>query len=132
MATLSALKDLGGKGIKVILGDRSVDADGATITLTEGQTEVRFALIQTTDITADATGGLTVTYNNADGQSSTSNQWGINLHDTGATTKTSGHFTRHTCKATRRANHYQNNSCMRLFHGGYRPVLHTNMTPIGI
>ncbi len=34
------------QGMQAIVGDRRVDAKGATITLTEGQTEVAFALVQ--------------------------------------------------------------------------------------
>jgi Ca2+-binding RTX toxin-like protein len=36
-----------------------------------------------------------------------------------------GNDNRHTCKKARRAKHYKNNSCLRLFHGTLRPISHT-------
>ena len=52
-----------GSYTKAVLGDTTVIADGAVITLTEGQTVVSFALIQEgSDLTADANGTLTASY----------------------------------------------------------------------
>ncbi len=82
-----SLADLAGKGIKAILGDSTVDADGATITLAEGQTQVSFALVQDGELTADAAGALSVSYQGTD-QSATSNNWGLNLKDSGEISKT--------------------------------------------
>jgi Ca2+-binding RTX toxin-like protein len=70
------LGDLAGKNIKAVLGDTEVDADGATIPLTEGQTQVSFALVGRDDMDAAATGALTVTYQQ-DGQTATSNAWNL-------------------------------------------------------
>jgi len=39
---------------KVILGDTTVDANGAVITLTEGQTQARFSLVHDGELDADA------------------------------------------------------------------------------
>lgn len=78
--TLSlALGDLAGKGIKVTTGDRTVDADGAILSLAEGQTQVSFALTQQGGLDADVAGSLSVTYHGADGQIATSNSWGLDL-----------------------------------------------------
>jgi YD repeat-containing protein len=75
------LADLAGKGIKAVLGDETVNADGATITLAEGQTEVSFALLQEGGLTADAAGSLSISYQTADGRSATSNGWDLNLQN---------------------------------------------------
>jgi Ca2+-binding RTX toxin-like protein len=72
---------------KVILGDSVVAADGAVITLAEGQTQVSFALVQEGDVTADASTSISATYAGAEG-SVTSNAWGVNLHDAGPISKT--------------------------------------------
>jgi Ca2+-binding RTX toxin-like protein len=72
---------------KVILGDRVVNADGAVITLAEGQTDVSFALVQEGDVANDVSGSLSVSYQ-GEGRSATSNVWAINLTDIGETTKT--------------------------------------------
>lgn len=72
---------------KAILGDRTVNANGAVITLAQGQTSVTFALVQDGAITADASAALSVTYQ-GDSQSATSNSFGINLKDAGDATKT--------------------------------------------
>ena len=77
-----------GSYTKAVLGDTTVIADGAVITLTEGQTVVSFALIQEgSDLTADANGTLTATYGGAGG-SATSNTWAVNLKDSGEITRT--------------------------------------------
>ena len=70
---------------KAILGDSTVDADGAVITLAEGQTQVSFALVQQGEVTADASTALSVSYQSADANASTvdSNSYAINLKDTG-------------------------------------------------
>lgn len=67
---------------KAILGDTTVDANGAVITLAEGQTEVSFALMQEGEVTADASTQLSVTFQGTN-QSATSNNWGLNLKDSG-------------------------------------------------
>jgi Ca2+-binding RTX toxin-like protein len=72
---------------KAILGDSVVAADGAVITLAEGQTQVSFALVQEGDVTADASTSISATYAGAEG-SVTSNAWGVNLHDAGPISKT--------------------------------------------
>ena len=87
-----ALSSLADK-FKAILGDSVVDANGAVITLAEGQTQVSFALIQSTgSVSADASGALTATYAGTDAggasSSATSNAWAINLKDTGPITST--------------------------------------------
>jgi Ca2+-binding RTX toxin-like protein len=64
-----------------------VAADGAVITLAEGQTQVSFALVQEGDVTADASTSISATYAGAEG-SVTSNAWGVNLHDAGPISKT--------------------------------------------
>ena len=82
-----SLAGLAGKGLKAILGDSKVDADGATITLAEGQTEVSFALVQEGQLDADAAGAISVSYQGA-GQSVVGNTWGLNIKDLGEITKT--------------------------------------------
>lgn len=72
-----ALSNLGEK-FKAILGDTTVDANGAVITLAEGQTQVSFALVQQGEVTADASTQLSVTYQ-GQSQSATSNNWGVSL-----------------------------------------------------
>lgn len=67
---------------KVILGDTTVDANGAVITLVEGQTQVRFSLVHDGELSADATASLSATYN-TNGTSATSNTWSVNLRDSG-------------------------------------------------
>jgi VCBS repeat-containing protein len=65
-----------------VLGDETVPANGATITLTEGQTEVHFALVQNGQLSANVTGTLRAIYHSASG-SATTNSWTITLKDTG-------------------------------------------------
>lgn len=81
-----ALSSLGDK-FKAILGDTTVNANGAVLTLAEGQTQISFALVQTGEVTADASTQISATYTGADG-SATSNSFGVNLQDTGATAQT--------------------------------------------
>ncbi|WP_341922199.1 putative Ig domain-containing protein [Polaromonas sp. YR568] len=73
--------------LQAILGDTKVDANGATITLAPGQTQVSFALVSEGDIAADLTGAISVSYNGG-GQTATSNTWGLNVKDAGETAKT--------------------------------------------
>lgn len=80
-----ALSDLADK-FQVILGNSTVAADGAVITLKEGQTEVKFSLVQSGDITADGSLQLSASYSAADGTNATSNSWGINVSDAGEPT----------------------------------------------
>ncbi|MDP3230220.1 MAG: calcium-binding protein, partial [Acidovorax sp.] len=72
---------------KVALGGNKIDAHGAEIILSEGQTYVSFSLTQEGEVTEDASAGLSVTYQGAS-QSATSNNWGINLTDAGEATRT--------------------------------------------
>lgn len=72
---------------QVILGDSIVAANGAVITLGEGETEVPFALIQSGDVTADASLQLSASYA-GENSSATSNAWGVNLEDTGESART--------------------------------------------
>jgi Ca2+-binding RTX toxin-like protein len=76
-----ALAGVASDGIKAVLGDETVTANGAVITLAEGQTQVTFALIQDGGIDADAAGSLSVSYHGAAGQTATSNTWGLNLQN---------------------------------------------------
>jgi YD repeat-containing protein len=66
---------------KAVLGDETVDADGATIALAEGQTEVTFAFIQDGGLGEDEIGSLTATYHGADGQSVASNVYTLELQN---------------------------------------------------
>jgi Peptidase M10 serralysin C terminal len=59
--TLAAGGGLAGK-LKVILGKTTVDADGAVITLGEGDTFATFALVSDSAIEADFTGSLSATF----------------------------------------------------------------------
>ena len=81
-----ALSALGDK-FQAILGDSVVAANGAVITLAEGQTQVSFALVQEGEVTSDASLQLSASYTGAN-SSATSNAWGVNLSDAGALTKT--------------------------------------------
>ncbi|MFS2036840.1 calcium-binding protein [Polaromonas sp. CT11-55] len=79
---LSALKDK----FKIILGNTTIDADGAVITLTEGQTEVKILLVQKGDITADASTLLSASYQGVPAGGSltgSTNTWTVNVKDTG-------------------------------------------------
>lgn len=78
---------LSGKGLQAVLGDETVDADQATISLAEGQTEVSFALVQDGAVDADTMGTLSVSYH-AGGQDAVSNDWSLILKDGGEATKT--------------------------------------------
>jgi hypothetical protein len=81
-----ALSGLADK-FKAILGDRTVDADGAVITLVKGQNMVQVALVQEGDITADGNAQLSATYSGEAG-SVTSNVWGIDIRDGGEIAQT--------------------------------------------
>ena len=72
---------------KVVLGDDTVAANGAVITLAEGQTQVSFALVQEGEVTANASLQLSATLSGSSG-AATSNAWGVNLQDTGVATQT--------------------------------------------
>jgi trimeric autotransporter adhesin len=77
--------------LQAILGDSTVDANGATITLTEGQTFVTFALVSDSAITADQLGSISAQYqtdssagNGSAGQPVvSSNSWNLTLKDAG-------------------------------------------------
>ncbi|OYT88665.1 MAG: hypothetical protein CFE43_21310, partial [Burkholderiales bacterium PBB3] len=77
---------------KAILGDVTVPANGATITLAEGQTQVSFALVQDGDVDANVSTALSATYSgvSATGEAQTvaSNSWGVNVVDAGAAAST--------------------------------------------
>jgi hypothetical protein len=102
--TLTAGGGLAGK-LKVILGDRTVDADGAVITLGEGDTFASFALVSDSAIEADVTGSLSATFagvggdSNAD-QAASSNAW----------------------EASSSGKRYVFSSCLRYISLGYRPI----------
>ncbi len=81
-----ALSSLADK-FKAILGDSIVDANGAVITLAEGQTQVSFALVQQGDVSEDASMNLSASYAGANGNA-TSNAWGVNLTDAGPVSQT--------------------------------------------
>ena len=69
-----------------------VDADGAVITLAEGQTSVSFALLEDGEITADMVGSISASYLSPDATAD-SNVWALSLQDTGeAETTFNGDF----------------------------------------
>ncbi len=70
----------GANGCKAILGDTTVDANGAVITLAEGQTRVSFSLVHDGQLDGDAQGSLSASYS-GNGQSAASNTWQIDLRD---------------------------------------------------
>jgi Ca2+-binding RTX toxin-like protein len=76
-----------GFAAQAILGDSKVDANGAVITLAEGQTSVSFALEAVDSLSADVSGQLSVSYQ-GQGFSVTSNTWGLNVKDAGEASKT--------------------------------------------
>jgi trimeric autotransporter adhesin len=84
---LSALADKFKAVITDTVGDTVVDASGAVITLVQGQTQVSFALVQSGDVTADASVVLSVNYA-GEAQSVASNGWVLNVKDAGAITRT--------------------------------------------
>ena len=63
-----------------------VPANGAVITLAEGQTQVSFALVQDGDVAADASMNVSATYTGVEG-SVTSNAWGVNLKNQDASNR---------------------------------------------
>jgi Ca2+-binding RTX toxin-like protein len=71
-----------------ILGDSVVAANGAVITLAEGQTQVSFALVQEGAVTANASANMSAVYAGVNGNV-TSNSWGVNLVDGGPIGQTS-------------------------------------------
>jgi Ca2+-binding RTX toxin-like protein len=75
-----ALSALGDK-FKAVLGDDIVgfDSGNVTLTLTEGQTEVSFAFLNTGDVDVDQTLTLTATLQAADGSSNVVNTLAINF-----------------------------------------------------
>ncbi|MBW8721818.1 MAG: hypothetical protein JF626_08100, partial [Polaromonas sp.] len=83
--TLS-LSDLADK-FKVILGDDIVAANGAVITLLEGQDRVLVSLVQVGDVDEDGSTQLTAIYQGA-GAAVTSTAWTIALDDAGDVEKT--------------------------------------------
>ncbi|MDQ1833427.1 putative Ig domain-containing protein [Massilia scottii] len=83
--TLS-LSGVSGK-LMVMVGGIPVAADGAVIALSEGQTEVVFALIQRGDFSGDLAGTLKASYN-GEGGASTTNTIALSLKDTGEATFT--------------------------------------------
>nr|WP_295784969.1 putative Ig domain-containing protein [Rhodoferax sp.] len=75
----------------VILGNSRVPANGAVITLSEGQTDVRIALVQKGDASADIHATISATYTSIDPEANpptVSNLWGINVKDSGDGTRT--------------------------------------------
>ena len=91
------LAALANQGLKAILGDTTVEADGATITLAEGQTQVSFAIVQDGELDADVAGSLSVTYTAQSGEEAVSNAWGLNLQDAGEADATvNGDFNAYT------------------------------------
>jgi Ca2+-binding RTX toxin-like protein len=71
--------------LNAVLGDTTVAANGAVITLVEGQTEVKFSLTSDSAISADQAGAISATYagTGADATSATSNSWALTLRDAG-------------------------------------------------
>jgi hypothetical protein len=57
------LAGLAGQGVQALIDGAAVNAAGARIQLTEGQTQVSFALLQAGGLSADAAGALSVTLN---------------------------------------------------------------------
>lgn len=76
-----------GGSFQAILGDTKVNANGAVITLTEGQTEVPFGLVQEGEVSADASLELKANFSGKDG-SVLSNVFGIELKDGGEIVQT--------------------------------------------
>lgn len=72
---------------QLIYGGERVPGNGAMIALVDGQTEVRFSLVQTTEITANASTQMTATYQSGS-ESATSNMWGIDVIDGGEVART--------------------------------------------
>ncbi|WGT66629.1 putative Ig domain-containing protein [Variovorax paradoxus] len=81
-----ALSDLADK-FQVILGDSTVPANGAVITLVPGQDRVLVSLIQVGDVEEDGSAQLSASFQDADG-SVNSNAWEIALHDAGEAART--------------------------------------------
>jgi Ca2+-binding RTX toxin-like protein len=81
-----ALSTLGDK-FSAVLGDRTVAANGAVITLAEGQTMVSFGLVQDGELSGDGFSNLSVSYQ-GQGATGSSNSWGLALQDAGSTVTT--------------------------------------------
>jgi hypothetical protein len=85
--SLSGAKDK----FQLILGDSTVPADGAVITLAAGQTEVMVSLVQLGDVSADERLNLSVAYKGVNeagaAVTATSNAWGLALKDVGEASK---------------------------------------------
>jgi Ca2+-binding RTX toxin-like protein len=85
--------------IKGVFGDQTLDANGATVTIAPGQTEVSFALFASGDTTSAEAGQLTVTVQGPEDQSDqslTSNTWGLNVNAKPESMSTlTGDFTKH-------------------------------------
>ncbi|WP_167240169.1 putative Ig domain-containing protein [Massilia genomosp. 1] len=81
-----ALSGVSGK-LMVMVDGTLVAAEGAVIALSEGQTEVVFALVQRGDFDGDLPGTLKASHNRPDGISST-NTIALSLKDTGKSTFT--------------------------------------------
>ena len=71
---------------KAILGDSTVAANGAVITLAEGQTQVSFALVQDGEVSEDLQGALSVRYQGK--EQASSNSWALTLRDAGESDNT--------------------------------------------
>jgi Ca2+-binding RTX toxin-like protein len=67
---------------KVILGDSTVNAHGAVLTLAEGQTQIGFALVQEGEVTADDSMQISASYSGVDGNVS-SNSFDVSVRDVG-------------------------------------------------
>lgn len=115
------LKVLGaiGQGLQAILGDSTVDADGAVITLAEGQTQVSFALVSDEDISADQTGAISVSLHTAQGDTPQvpvgSNSWDLTLKDSAQAQRTllGDQRVRSPCTHNSYKNHsYISNKCL--------------------
>ncbi len=68
--------------LKAKINGAIVDADGAVVTLTEGQTSVSFTLLQDEEITDDMVGNISASYEGED-DSVESNTWALTLKDAG-------------------------------------------------
>lgn len=92
---------LSGQGIGVLVNGETYTGDSVTVQLTEGQTQVGFALVHEGELSADVVGSIKVTF---EGQAGTaeSNTWAVSLHDTGGPSGTlTGDFMAQTRTSTR-------------------------------
>lgn len=81
--TLSASGE-GAAGCEVVLGDITAPADGAVISLIEGQTMAAFSLVQGGGLEGDQAVSLSVSYQGQE-HTATSNTWAVTLKDAGET-----------------------------------------------